>query len=309
MTPVVTNPILEDEPGLAALAEKLSPAVVHLVVTNEDGTSPASGVVVRDDGLVFTSAHQVAGATSVTVELADGRRLEGEVLGADLPTDVAVVSINAGNLTVAVLGSSADLAVGAPAIALGWPTEPDSEPSITTGYVSAVERRLDTDGESLHGLIQTDDPIEASWSGGPLVDANGAVIGITTDLGGSDAAFGFAIPIDLVRQIAAQLVESGKVAHGWLGIEASDLTMDEADQLGVLGGAEVRQVVSGSPAALSGLEEDDVITKVGERAVESSSGLVIAMRLHKPGDDVVITYWRNGTQHEATVTVAGSPAH
>jgi S1-C subfamily serine protease len=218
-----------------------------------------------------------------------------------------VLSIDADDLTVAVLGTSAELAVGSPAMALGWPTENASQPSVTTGVVSAVEHRLDADGASLHGLIQTDAPIETAWSGGPLVDASGAVIGITTDLAGGEVGFGFATPIDLVRRVAQELIDSGTVARGWLGIEGADLSMAEADRMGLPGGATVETVLSGSPADQGGLQPDDVITGVGGHRVVSSSGLVVAMRQHKPGEQVAVTYWRDGRRHEVTLTLVERP--
>jgi S1-C subfamily serine protease len=307
VTPVVSTPIIGEEGGVAALTEKLAPAIVRLVVTTQAGTASASGVVVSGDGLVYTSAHEVAEATSLTVELADGRRVDGEVVGADLPTDVAVVAVHADDLTVAVVGSSAALAVGSPAVALGWPRDGGGEPSVTTGVVSAVDQRLDGDGESLHGLIQTDAPIEAAWSGGPLVDANGAVIGITTDLAGEEAGFGFATPIDLVQRIAAELIESGQVTHSWLGLEVADLSMADAEQIGVPGGAAVQETISGGPAARCGLEADDVITEVGGLPVVSSSSLVVALRHHRPGDEVAVAFWRDGRRHEVTVTLDAHP--
>jgi S1-C subfamily serine protease len=192
-------------------------------------------------------------------------------------------------------------------MALGWSAGSGGQPSVTTGVVSAVDHRLDAEGESLHGLIQTDAPIEPAWSGGPLVDANGAVIGITTDLAGAEAGFGFATPIDLVRRVAAELIASGKVAHGWLGIECTDLLMADARRMGVPGGATVRQVRAGSPADRVGVRPDDVITAVGGHTVTSSSGLVLAMRHHRPGDAVVLAYLRDGRPHEVTVTVDQHP--
>jgi serine protease DegS/serine protease DegQ len=192
-------------------------------------------------------------------------------------------------------------------MACGWPIDGADQPSVATGVISAVEHRLDAEGESLHGLIQTDAPIEPAWSGGPLVDGNGAVIGITTDLAGGEVGFGFATPIDLVRQVAAELIASGTVARGWLGIEGADLTMAEAEQLGLAGGATIRTVMSGSPADDSGLRADDVIVEVGGHAVSSSSGLVLAMRHHKPGEDVVIAFWRDGRLQEVTITVDRQP--
>jgi len=307
VTPVVSSPMVRDERGVAALTEQVGPAVARLVVRTDAGTAQASGVVFRDDGLLLTSAHGVAGATAITVLLHDGRRFDGELVGADMPTDVAVVSIEAEHLTVAVLGTSADLEVGSPTIAVGSPSDAGTDPSVTTGVVSATERRLDVDGESLHGMIQTDAPIGPGWSGGPLVDATGAVIGITTDLAGERVGFGFATPIDLVRRIADELVASGKVAHGWLGIEGADLTAAQAEAMGVPGGVMVRGVTSRSPAARIGLAPDDVITDVGGHQVASSSGLVVAVRQHKPGDEVVVGYWRNGGHHESTVTIDERP--
>ncbi len=308
VTPIVSSPMEAGEGDVAALAERMSPTVVRLSVTTAGGTEPASAVVYRDDGLLLTSAREVDGATAISVVLHDGRRFDGELIGVDLPTDVAVVSIDTEHLTVAVLGSSADLAVGTLTVAVGAPSEEGSGPSVTTGVVSALERRVDIDGESLHGMIQTDAPIEAGWAGGPLLDANGAVIGISTDLTGQRAGFGFATPIDLVRLMADELVAWGKVAHGWLGIDGADLPMAQAHALGVPGGATVRHVAAGSPAALAGLAPHDVITNVGGDRVSSSSGLVVAVRRHKPGEHVVIGYWRGGQRHTTTVTIEERPS-
>jgi putative serine protease PepD len=307
MTPVVSSPTLPGEQGVAAVAEKVGPAVVRVLVTSATGTATASGVVFRDDGLLYTSAHEVVGATGIAVLLADGRRFEGRLVGADLPTDVAVVSIDTRGLTVAVLGTSDDLEVGSPTLALGSAGRGARDPSVASGVVSALDRRVDVDGESFHGLIQTDVPIEGSWAGGPLVDARGAVIGITTDIGGDHSGFCFATPIDLVRRMADELLREGKVTHGWLGIEGVDLTESEAGSMAVRGGATVRKVMGGSPAERSGLAPDDVITEVGGRPVDSSSGLVVAMRQHKPGDQVVVGYWRDGQHHETTVTIEPHP--
>lgn len=305
--PVVSFPFLRGNQGVAAISQQVGPAVVRLVVRTNDATTLASAVVFRDDGLLLTSAHEVAGAVAISVRLHDGRRFDGELVGVDLPTDVAVVSIDAQHLTVAVLGSSADLEVGSPTIALGAPGAGSADPSVTTGVVSAIERRVDRDGESLHGMIQTDAPIEAAWSGGPLLDAAGAVIGITTDLAEGGEGFGFATPIDLARRMAVELVASGKVAHGWLGIEGADLTVAQAEQMGIAAGAMVRKVAGGSPAERSGIAPNDVITHIGGTPVVSSSGLVVAMRQHKPGEEVAVGYWRDGRHHQTMVTVDPRP--
>jgi len=307
VTPVVSLPFVQGDRGVAAISQQVGPAVVRLVVRTADATTLASAVVFRDDGLLLTSAREVAEAIAITVRLHDGRHVDGKLVGVDLPTDVAVVSIDAEHLTVAVLGSSADLDVGSPTIAIGAPSAASDDPSVTTGVVSATERRLDLEGGSLHGMIQTDAPIEAAWSGGPLLDAAGAVIGITTGLAGGGDGFGFATPIDLVRRMAVELVASGKVTHGWLGIEGADLTVAQTERMGVTAGAMVRKVAGGSPAERSGLAPNDVITDIAGTPVASSSGLVVAMRRHKPGDEVAVGYWRDGRHHQTMVTIDPHP--
>jgi len=305
VSPLVPAPALSDEESVDAVAARVSRSVVRLLVTTPDGDSNACGVIVRDDGVVVTSAHEVADATSILVVLADGRKIEGDLVGADLPTDVGVISIDAGALTVAVLGSSDDLEAGSAALAVG--TTSDGDSAVSTGVISSLGQRLDAGDESLHGMIKTDAPIEASWSGGPLVDATGAVIGITTDLAGDGARFGFATPIELVRSLTDELLAYGKVNHGWLGIEGTDLSEVKADLIGVQGGAEVRQVLAGSPAARAGLISGDVITEVGDAPIGSSTDLVVALRAHKPGEVVVVGYWRGGKHHEAEVTIEHAP--
>jgi S1-C subfamily serine protease len=305
VTPNVPSNLLSDPADFDALKDKVSPSVVRLAVKTGDVESHACGVLVRDDGVVLTSAHEVAGATTITVRLADGRQMEGHLVGVDLPTDVGVVTIAASDLTVAVLGSTDDLEPGETTMAIC--ANKEGQAVVSTGVISALGRRLDVDGESLHGLIQTDAPIESAWSGGPLVDATGAVIGITTDLAGDQSQFGFATPIDLMRGLADELLASGKVTHGWLGVEMADLTDEEAEAIGFDGGAEVHRVMPGSPADASGLSEGDVITAFGGIRVRSSSDLVVALRWHKPGDVVLVRYLRDGHRHEVDVTIERVP--
>jgi S1-C subfamily serine protease len=305
VSPLVPAPSLTEGEAVDAVAARVSRSVVRLHVTTEEGDSSACGVVVRDDGIVVTSAREVAGATAIEVVLADGRKVEGELVGADLPSDVGVITIDAGALTVAVLGTSADLEAGAATVAVGAAS--DGASAVSTGVISSLGERLDAGSDSLHGMIKTDAPIEPSWSGGPLVDATGAVIGITTDLGGDRTRFGFATPIELVRRLTDELLAYGKVAHGWLGIEGADVSAAKAGVIGIPGGAEVRRVLAGSPAADAGLTSGDVITEVGDEAIRSSTDLVVALRAHRPGEVVVLGYWRGGRHHEAEVTIEHSP--
>lgn len=309
VTPVVSSPMVRGERGVVAVAERLSPAIVRLDVDGPEGPGTGSGVLYRDDGLLLTSAHVVDGTTTIDVILTDGRHFDGTLVGSDPLTDIALVEIDGRQLPVAVLGTAEGLEVGAPTIAIGSPLGLDGGPSVTTGIVSAVQRRIEPpEGEALHGMIQTDAPIAAGSSGGALVDATGAVIGITTAVA-SDAGgrFGFATPIDLARRVADHLLASGHMIHGWLGVEGTDLKAAAAKVMALQGGAVIRNVAAGSPAADAGLAPDDVITEVGGRPVRSISGLVVELRRHDPGDDVVVGYWRDGEHHDTTVTIGERP--
>jgi S1-C subfamily serine protease len=266
-------------------------------------------VLFRDDGMLLTSANVVEDADRIGVRLADGRRFEGTVVGIDDPTDVAVVDVDASNLPVAVLGSTKDLAVGAPAMAIGSPLGAEGGTAISTGVISALGRTAQAeDGTALHGLLQTDAPIAAGSTGGALVDTAGSVVGIVSSVAAQVAGrFGFATPIDLAHRVALQLISHGKVVMGWLGVEATDLSTDQATQIGVPGGAKVRGVTSHSPAERAGLSRDDVITEVDGRPVSSMPGLMVELREHDPGDEVTVGYWRDGTQAQADVTLGEHP--
>jgi S1-C subfamily serine protease len=269
-------------------------------------------VVFRDDGMILTSAHLVADASKVAVRLSDGRRLTGTIVGLDPTTDVAVVDIDASGLPVAVLGSAHGLEVGAAALAVGsQPGEGAARPSVTTGVFSDLSRSLDTGQGWLHGLLQTDAPVDPATSGGALVDDGGAVVGIVT--GWTDASsapagrLGLATPIDLAHRVALQLIDRGQARHPWIGVRGTDLPSEESQALGVHGGAKVAGVEHGSPAAKAGLDSDDVITEVDGQEVESMPGLAIEVRQHDPGDQVTVGYWRDGDHHEAKVTVGERP--
>ena len=309
VTPVVSSPMVRGERGVVAVAERLSPAIVRLDVQGPDGAATGSGVLYRDDGLLLTSAHVVDGTTAIDVVLTDGRHFDGRLVGSDPLTDVALVAIEGDHFPVAVLGTAENLEVGAPTIAIGSPLGFDGGPSVTTGVISAVQRRIEApDGEPLHGMIQTDAPIAPGSSGGALVDANGAVIGITTAVATeAGGRFGFATPIDLARRVADHLLATGRMIHVWLGVEGIDITSDQAQSLGVPGGAMIRDVAPDSPAAAAGLISDDVITELDGREVRSISGLVVELRRHDPGDAVVVGYWRNGSRAETTVTLGERP--
>jgi len=308
VTPVVSSPMIGGERGVDAVAERVSAAIVRLDVERPSGGATGSGVLYRDDGLILTSAQVVAGATTIGVVLQDGRRLEGRLVGLDLVTDVALLDLVGDDFPVAVLGTAEGLKVGEPTISIGWPLGSATPASVTTGVISALGRRLDmADGVPLHGMIQTDAPIAPGASGGALVDSSGSVIGITTAASeGAGGGFCFATPIDIAHRVAEQLLATGRMVHGWLGVDGAELTVAQATQVGKAG-ARIERVASGSPAARAGLLAGDVITELDAHRIDSVPALVVQLRAHEPGDIVVVGYWRAGVNERVTIVLGQLP--
>jgi S1-C subfamily serine protease len=225
---------------------------------------------------------------------------------------VAVLKIGGGPYPVAALGTAADLRVGQSAIAIGSPLGLAGGPSVTVGVVSALHRRLDTrSGTPMLDMIQTDAPISPGSSGGALLDANGAVIGLTTAVATTDGAqgLGFATPIDVARSSAEQLINTGKVVHVWLGIEGTDVDPTTAQNMSLDGGALVGNVVKGSPADKAGIQVRDVIVAVDNQSVKSMGALVVALRARNPGNTVTLDVWRGNDLKHMTVTLIERPAN
>lgn len=274
--------------------------VAAALVTIHAGAAQGSGVVLRDDGHVLTTADLVGDHDRVTVRPVDGPELEAEVVGLDPATDIAVLSVHDLDIAGAVLGVARDLAVGDSARAVALEGREAAE--IVTGVVANLAVTVSRGEEApLHGLIGTDivmaDPVE----GAALVDADGAVIGVTTTVGDTDAVR--AVPIDLARIVAEDIIATGGPAHPWLGVEGRDLEAAVAAEWGVRGGAELAAVVEDSPAAEAGLHDADVVTQVGDTEVTSMGDLVTALRLLDPGDRVRIGYLRAGHHHWCTAVL------
>jgi S1-C subfamily serine protease len=234
------------------------------------------------------------------------------VVGADPDSDVAVVKIDATGLPTALLGRASSLEVGQPAIAIGSPLGLEGGPSVTVGVISALNRTVLTHGGNgpLGGMIQTDASIAAGSSGGGLFDANGTLVGITTAVALTESGtegLGFAIPIEEARRVAEQLVNGGSVARVWLGVRGADMTSDAEQMLGTQGGAMLREVVDGGPAAVAGLAAGDVITKLGDVDIGSMSALVVTLRSHVPGETIPVTYLREGVAQTVNVTLVEKP--
>ncbi|MCU1498183.1 MAG: Peptidase [Acidimicrobiales bacterium] len=307
-----TTMLTSSESPVVGIAAKLRPAIVELQIASNKGRSSGSGVILRSDGHILTNNHVIDGATTITVVMANGRQLKAKLVGADPDTDIAVVKIdNAGELATAPLGTAGDLKVGQQAVAIGSPLGLVGGPSVSVGVVSALGRQIGAkDGPQLLDMIQTDAPIAPGSSGGALVDRYGAVIGITTAIGVSDVGaegLGFATPIDIARDIADQLIATGKALHVWMGVEGEDTDSSTATQLSIVGGATVKSVRGGSPAASAGIAAQDVIVAVDDQPVKSMGALVVALRSRRPGDKATIGYLRDGQPGVARVTLSERP--
>ncbi|WP_297055229.1 DegQ family serine endoprotease [Thermosulfurimonas sp.] len=268
-----------------------------------------SGFIVSPDGIIFTNNHVVAGADKVIVQLADGRTYRGKVLGRDPQSDVAVLKINGKNLPTIPLGDSDKIQVGEWVIAIGNPF--GLSHTVTVGIVSAKGRSGlgITDYED---FIQTDAAINPGNSGGPLINLRGQVVGMNTAIltrSGGYMGIGFAIPINIVKAVAEQLIKKGKVVRGWLGVVVQDLTPALAEEFGLKSteGALVAQVMKGSPAAKAGLKRGDVIVSYNGKPVRNSSELRTFVGLTHPGTRVPIGVIREGHRITLEVTIGEFP--
>jgi S1-C subfamily serine protease len=310
-------PDTEGGADVPAVAASVGPSVVRLDITTDTGSVSGSGVVLRDDGTVLTNAHLLVGATALTIVLSDGAGVRGRIVGSDRLTDIAVVTpddpdADRVSWVPAVIGSADGLEVGQTAVSIGSPAAAAGGPAVTVGVVSGLDRRV-TDAEVvLHGLIQTDRPIGVGSSGGALCDSAGVVIGVTTGLGAAEAppaGFGYAIPAEVARAVAEDLIGDGAVTHPWLGIEGADLAPTEASLPGLadMGGVRVTEVTDRGPAAAAGIDAGDLVVRLEGDRVTSMSELVAALRRHRPGDVVRVVLRRDGDAVTVDVALAERP--
>lgn len=264
-----------------------------------------SGFIVSADGLILTNHHVVEGADEIVVRLTDKREFKGKVLGSDKKTDIAVVKIDAKDLPVLKMGNSDKLKVGEWVAAIGSPFGLDN--TVTAGIVSAKSRKLPSD--QYVPFIQTDVAVNPGNSGGPLFNMDGEVVGINSQIFSTSGGFmglSFAIPIDLALQIKDQLVKSGRVTRGRIGVVIQNVTPELAESFGMKApiGAIVAQIDKEGPAAKSDLMEGDVIIAVDGKQVESSGDLPMIISAIAPGTKTKLTVLRDGKNQDITVTVA-----
>ena len=264
-----------------------------------------SGVIVDAGGYIITNYHVVDRASEVSVELSDGSQHRAQVVGIDPATDLAVLKIDAANLTVAPWGKSSDLEVGDPVLAIGNPF--GLAHTVTAGILSARGRHAVVEHVSYQDFLQTDAAVNPGNSGGPLVNMKGQIVGINTAIvGPTYQGISFAIPSDMAHQVYDQLLKSGKVARGWLGILMKELTPEESERLGV-SGALVSGLLPNAPAAKAGIRRGDVITKWNDKPVSGPAELGLLVAWSKIGEKATVTVRRGDEKLKLTVTIGQRP--
>ncbi len=273
--------------------------------------SSGSGFVISADGYVVTNCHVISGMSQVNVNMAGRDELPAQVVGVDADLDVALLKVEGENLPYVQLGSSDVMEVGEQVVAIGYPLG-SSSASLTVGYVSAKDQVF-TGGGSTSTMLQTDAAINSGNSGGPLFNGAGQVIGITTaKLSGYSASgvsiegMGLAVPMDEVVDILSDLKEFGYARSAYLGIYVMDVD-SHVQAYGLPAGAFIDGVVEGLSAERAGIQKGDVIVELGGYEVGSLADLTSALRRFDPGDEVVVTLWRNGEQVRVTAVLDEKP--
>ncbi len=297
--------------SVGQIAKAATPGVVEIASTSSAGGSTypfggqgsqsaeGSGFVYDTKGDIVTNDHVVSGASSLSVKFSDGSTYKATVIGEDPDTDLAVIHVDApaSKLVPLSLADSSKVAVGDGVVAIGNPFGLDG--TVTSGIVSALNREITSpDNAPIEGAIQTDAAINHGNSGGPLLNLNGQVIGVTSqiqsDSGGNDGV-GFAVPSNTVRTIATQLISSGKVQHALLGVEVKTASSGN--------GVTVGTVQTGSAAADAGLKAGDVITSANGTKVTTAEQLRAIIDSHQPGDKLSLTVLRSGSTKTLSATL------
>ncbi|MEK9535052.1 MAG: Do family serine endopeptidase [Halieaceae bacterium] len=329
-----------DLPDFTEIVESASPAVVKILVEYESenpryqeqleelpeylrrffdfrGGPPVpreragmgSGFIISEDGYVVTNNHVVENARQVVVRLPDRQEFDAEVIGTDPRSDLAVLKIDGRRLPTLSLAEDGDVKVGQWVLAIGSPFSLDF--SVTAGIVSALGRSLPTEtGDNYVPFIQTDVAINPGNSGGPLFNLSGEVIGVNSQIftrSGGSIGLSFAIPTSVVRNVVAQIQETGGVERGWLGVSIQDVDRNLADSFGLdrPRGALIAQVGQDSPAERAGLQSGDIIVSFAEETIETSADLPHVVGLIAPGTEVTAVIVREGEEQKIRVEVGG----
>jgi putative serine protease PepD len=294
--------------GAGEIYDRSKDAVAFITSRSSQGVATGTGFAITPDGYVVTNAHVIDGASTVTVKVGDGRSTQAKVVGVDQSTDIALLKVDVGDAALATLqlGDSSAVEVGDDVFAIGNPYGLDR--TLTTGVVSALQRSIDApNGFAISNVIQTDAALNPGNSGGPLLDDQGRVIGVNSQIESASAAggqgqnsgVGFAVPSNTVKRVVEQLRTSGKATHAYLGVSLGNAAND--------GGASVGQVAAGGPAADAGLQRGDVVTAADGRPVQSSEDLTSAVDAKQPGDSLKLTVQRGSAQRRITVKLGTRP--
>ena len=294
------------------IAEKVSPSIVAISLKTRsrdffgrvyEGQGTGSGIIIDKQGHIITNNHVVEGANDIIVILHDGKELEATLIGRDSQTDLAVIKVDADNLTVAELGDSSALKVGELAVAIGSPMGTEYAGSVTAGIISGLNRTVSIGDDSIK-LIQTDAAINPGNSGGALVNSEGKVIGINTIKFAETRVegMGFAIPINEAKPIIEDLINNKKVLRPYLGIQGITISKEEAEEYKLTQGVYVRVVIPGSGADAAGVRRGDIITKIDDKKVLTIEDLIAEIQKHKVGETVKIEVYNQGNEYK-TLTV------
>jgi putative serine protease PepD len=301
------------------VSARVFPSLVTVNVRKGAVGGSGSGSVLDKNGNILTNDHVIAPAIggTITVDFARGpAHVAATVVGRDPATDLAVLRVQPGAapLNPIDIGDSAALVVGQPVVAAGSPLGLTS--TITAGVVSALSRYVSVgqgdEPATLVNGVQTDASVNPGNSGGPLADCSGRQVGVNTagaqtpEGGGGSIGLNFAIPIDFAQSVAQQIIQTGRATHPIIGLLTVTVTDEMARSTGLARGALVDEVLPGFGAARAGLRERDVVTKVGDTAVNSTDQMLVAVRTHKPGDTIALEYQRNGSSNRVMVAVTES---
>ena len=312
LDPSVAPNLFENMPAIVRL---ITPSVVHIQTEAVqldmfNRQTPTVGVgtgeIIDDQGHILTNNHVVAGSQRILVTLSDGRAFVAELLGGDAAFDIAVLRIDAEGLVPIPLGQSSTLQVAEQVIAIGHALDLPGGPTVTGGWVSALDRTLDVSPTiTMRNLIQTDAAINPGNSGGPLIDENGEMVGINTARLQGGEGIGFAIAIDPITPLIQEIIETGKIARGFLGISPINITQALAlnFNLPVSMGVGVGSVVPGSPADQAGLQTRDIIVGVAQQVVDVYADLDRALVDYRTGSTVEIEFFRGDEKRKTTVTL------
>jgi putative serine protease PepD len=302
--------------SLAELYRRAAPSVVEIQrggldegfnpFDPEQDVEPAatgSGFVIDEDGHIVTNQHVVGNADSVTVRFANGDEARARIVGTDPSTDVALLDLEGDrDVTPLELGSSESLEVGDAVAAIGSPF--GLEGTLTSGIVSGLDREIRApNGFTIDGAIQTDAALNGGSSGGPLLDAQGRVVGVAAQIesrNGGNVGVGYAVPVETMKRVVDELLERGEVRHAYLGVVLRDQPAEG-------GGVVLNEVAPGGPADDAGLRAGDVVEAIGGDEVESADALRDAIEAREPGDEVELRVRRDGDERTFTVELGNRP--